>query len=177
LSYKRLVDRISEEVSGELFVIDTSLGRVSPATIQAQSDQADLVIVDYAGLLSTPMGNRAVDDWRSMASISNMLKEVSVATSVPIISAAQINRDGDGAGWKPPRVKNLAQSDALGQDADVVITHKRYSKSTAVASIEKNRHGASGDYFWTRFQPDEGRFEEITREQADDIKDLEEDDD
>lgn len=176
LAYRRLVGRITDEIAGELYVVDTSVGRVSPATIQAQSDQADLVVVDYAGLLSTPMGNRAVDDWRSMASISNMLKEVAVATGVPIISAAQINRDGDGSGWKPPKVKNLAQSDALGQDADVVVTHKRYSKSTMVASVEKNRHGASGDLFWTRFSPEEGRFEEITRDQADDIRDMEDDD-
>lgn len=177
LAYRRLVGRISDEIKGELFVVDSSLGRVSPATIQAQADQADLVVVDYAGLLSTPMGNRAIDDWRSMASISNQLKEVAVATGTPIISAAQINRDGDGAGWKPPKVKNLAQSDALGQDADVVITHKRYSKSTMISSIEKNRHGASGDYFWTNFSPEDGRFDEITRDQADNIKDNESDGD
>lgn len=172
-AYKKVLDVIRERVPGELFVHDSSKGRVSPANIVAQGKDADLVVIDYVGLMSTPLGNRAIDDWRAMASISNMLKEVAVSADLRILAAAQINRDGDQPGWRPPKVKNLAQSDALGQDGDVVLTHKQYSPSTMVYGIEKNRHGEGGSVFFTRFTPNQGQFAEITREQADDIKDSE----
>ena len=173
IAYRKLVERIKEEVPGQMYVIDPSRGQVSPVTIQTQCAQADLVIVDYVGLMSSVLGGKAVDDWRSMASISNMLKEVAVTHDIPILYAAQINREGDHGGWKPPKVSQLSQSDALGQDADVVVTHKRYSKSSMVYSIEKNRHGESGEYFFTHFDPNSGNFAEINRDQADDIRDLE----
>lgn len=176
LAYKRLLGSIKESVPGSLLIVDSSYGRISPATISGHADKGDLFIVDYAGLLASPTGSRAVDDWRTMASISNQLKELAVAKDLPIISAAQINRDGDAGGWRPPKVRNLAQSDALGQDADVVITHKRYSQSSMAASVEKNRHGASGMLFFTEFDPERGKFHEITREQADQRRDDEEED-
>ena len=106
-----------------------------------------------------------------------MLKEVAVAHGLRIVAAAQINRDGDtGTNSVPPKVKNLAQSDSLGQDADVVLTHKQMSKSVMVYGIEKNRHGAAGDRLYSRFLPNTGRFNEIDKERAQDIKDEEDDD-
>lgn len=169
IAYRKLLTQIKEEVEGELYVVDTSKGSISTSHIQNLSEGMDLVLVDYAGLLASPFGGRAVDDWRTMAAISNILKEVAVTNNLPIISAAQINREGDTAGNRPPKVKNLAQSDALGQDADVVVTHKRLSKTVMIYSIEKNRHGES-DVLWnTRFMPNEGRFEEISYERARDF--------
>ena len=177
IAYRKVANKIKEEIPGELSIADTSNGRVSPTTIVQDKNWADLVIIDYAGLMSTPMGGRAIDDWRSMGVISNMLKEVAVAHGLRIVAAAQINRDGDtGTNSVPPKVKNLAQSDSLGQDADVVLTHKQMSKSVMVYGIEKNRHGAAGDRLYSRFLPNTGRFNEIDKERAQDIKDEEDDD-
>jgi replicative DNA helicase len=169
IAYRKLMGAIKEQVPGELFIVDTSKGSISTAHVAALTKSMDLATIDYAGLLSSPMGTRAIDDWRNMAMISNILKEVAVVNDVPIISAAQINREGDTSGWKPPKVKNLAQSDALGQDADVVLTMKKRSKTVAIYSIEKHRHGDSGDLFHTRFLPNEGRFDEISFETARDL--------
>jgi len=175
--YSLLVKRVKEEVPGQFFIHDASMGRVSPQSVIHDKDQADLVIIDYAGLMSTSSGGRAIDDWRAMGLISNMLKEAAVSSNLRILAAAQINREGDTAGNAPPKVKNLAQSDALGQDADVVITHKQMSKSVMVYGVEKNRHGASGTRFYTRFLPNEGKFKEIDKSTAEDIKDDEDCDD
>lgn len=170
IQYRKMVKRIHEEVPGELQVHDTSMGRVTPSTI-AQDRGVDLAIVDYAGLMSTPLGGRAIDDWRSMGVISNMLKEVALSANMRILAAAQINREGDTTGSVPPKVKNLAQSDSLGQDADVVLTHKQMSKSVMVYGLEKNRHGACGERFYSRFQPNTGHFVEIDKDRAEDIRD------
>lgn len=170
VAYKKLLSRISKEVTGELHVHDSANGRVTPTNI-AQDRDCDLVIIDYAGLMSTPLGDRAINDWRAMGMISNMLKEMALSTGVSIVAAAQINREGESSGAFPPKVHQLAQSDALGQDADVVITHKQMSKSVMVYSAEKNRHGVAGQRFYTRFQPNKGNFEEIDKETAEDIRD------
>lgn len=166
LQYSELMSTIREKVTGSVSVLDFSRGPVTPAKIQSMIKDYDAAIIDYAGLLSSSLGSRAVEDWRTMAAISNQLKEVAVATDVPIVSAAQINREGDTSGWKPPKVKNLSQSDALGQDGDVVLTQKQYGKANMVYSIEKNRHGEGQQLFFTEFGPNNGRFEEVTAQVA-----------
>jgi replicative DNA helicase len=171
IAYRKLIRQINEMVAGKLFVIDTSHGGISTQIISSLSKGMDFVVVDHLGLLVSPTGSRAIEDWRAMAMISNVIKEIAVVNNVPILAAAQINRDGDTNGWKPPKVKNLAQSDAIGQDSDCVITMKRRSKSVATYSIEVQRSGESGVLFSTRFLPNEGRFEEITMEKARDIAD------
>jgi replicative DNA helicase len=174
ISYRKLMTRIKEEIPGELFIVDSSKGSISPSSIQSMSNGMDLVLVDYVGLLSSPLGDRAVNDWRVMAAISNILKEVAQMNEIPIICAAQINREGENEKERPPKVKNLAQSDALGQDADVVVTHKQLSKTVMIYSVEKNRHGESDVLWRTRFLPNEGRFDEITYEKARDFMDRDE---
>lgn len=164
--YRRLLKLIKENIPGELFVVDTSGGSITTAHIASMTKDMDLVVVDHMGLLTSPMGRRAIEDWREMATISNIIKEIAQINKVPIFAAAQINREGDTAGWKPPKVKNLAQSDALGQDADVVITMKQRSKTVAVYSVEKNRDGESGVLFHSRYLPNEGKFPEISFEKA-----------
>lgn len=176
IAYRKIANRIQDDIPGKLSIADSSDGRVNPTTIARDKGWADLVIVDYAGLMSTPLGGRAIDDWRSMGVISNMLKEVAVSHDLRIVAAAQINRDGDtGANSIPPKVKNLAQSDSLGQDADVVLTHKQMSRTVMVYGIEKNRHGEGGGRFYTRFLPNQGRFNEVDRDRAEDIRDEEND--
>lgn len=172
-AYHHLMAQIKERVPGSLYIHDTARGRVSPSTLAAQASNFDVAFVDYAGLMVSPLGNRAVEDWRQMASISNMLKEAAVGKDIPVVAAAQINREGETNSWRPPRTKNLSQSDALGQDADVVITHRQYSRSTMVYLLDKNRHGESEHFFWTQFKPNTGMFNEITRDEADDIRDRE----
>ena len=173
IAYRKLVNRIRDEVSGEIFLFDSSDGKISPATVAARAGDVDLSIIDYVGLMSSPLGKRAIDDWRVIASISNELKEVATAKSTRIFALSQVNRDGDTISRYPPKVKNLAQSDALGQDGDVVITHKKFSKTSQVCSIEKNRHGASEVLYFTRFLPNEGSFHEISRDTAEDLRDRE----
>jgi replicative DNA helicase len=164
--YSELMSLIRTNVTGSVSVLDFSRGPVTPAKIQSMIKDYDAAVIDYAGLMSSSMGNRAVEDWRTMAAISNQLKEVAVATDIPIVAAAQINREGDTNNWKPPKVKNLSQSDALGQDGDVVLTQKQYGKKNMVYSLEKNRHGEGQQLFFTEFDPNKGRFEEVSAQVA-----------
>lgn len=167
IAYRKLIDALAEQVTGELYIHDSSRNKVSPIHVAATARDYDQIVIDYAGLMHNGSGGRAIDDWRSMASISNHLKEVAISTNTRILAAAQINREGDNATWRPPQTKHLSQSDALGQDADVVITQKQYGQRAMVYSLEKNRHGSSGQLFFSRFFPNNGQFEEITKDEAD----------
>jgi hypothetical protein len=173
--YKELLYEIRQKISGSIHITDFSQGRVSPHQVQAMAGNADLIIIDYIGLMSSSAGSRAVEDWRIAATISNQLKEVAIAANARILAASQINREGDSMGWRPPKVRHLAQSDAFGQDADLVLTMKKYGKRAMVYSVEKNRHGPSDILMWSRFEPNLARFAEITRDVADELRD--EDDD
>jgi replicative DNA helicase len=165
-SYKKFMIEVEERVPGDMHIHTPADGPVSPATIASRADEYDLVVVDYATLMVTDSGEHASTDWRTATQISNRLKQVALAHNVPILAAAQINRDGE-VGDLPPKIKNLAQADALGQDGDVVITMRARAKNVAsIFSLEKNRHGASGMRWWTVFDVNNGVFAEISEDKA-----------
>jgi len=162
---RKLLEKWSETATGTISVYDPSKGRCDASVISAVAGDNTLVIVDYVGLMHTTTGSRAIEDWRAMAAISNQLKEVALNRNVPIIAAAQINRAG-GNSDKTPGAEHLAQSDALGQDADALVTLKRVSKHVLLNSLTKYRHGESGSRWFTEFDPTFGRFGDISAERA-----------
>lgn len=171
LIYKELLAKIEEMEIGKIEIHEASNGSVTPSMINGRCSDYDLVVIDHVGLVRTDDGKRAVDDWKHVANISNTLKEGAIAHDARVIAAAQINREGDTSGPRPPKLKTLSLSDALGQDGDVVLTSKRYGEGATVYSVEKNRHGMSGQLFFSRFDPEHGDFSEITRDEADQILD------
>jgi len=169
--YGLLLDDIQANMPGTFDIHDLSDGFASPSTVMRYAGEYDLVLIDYVGLMRSDGGGRGIDDWRVAATISNALKEVAMTKKCRILAAAQINRDGESSGWRPPKLVNLAQSDALGQDGDVVVTMKRYGRDAEVLSIEKNRHGPASKYFYTRYLPNVGDLSEVGHDEADDLRD------
>ena len=170
--YKKFVGELKDKLKdagGALDIHTPADGPVSPSTVAARCGEYQLTIVDYVGLMSQDGGGRAIDDWRVMASISNSLKTIALSQKTALVCAAQINREGE-SGSAPPKVKNLSQSDALGQDGDVVLTMRSKPHDVATDfSLEKNRHGSSGIRFYTTFDPNSGHFIEISAEHAEDL--------
>jgi len=174
--YKHLLQRIEAEVPGGVHIHEMSMGLVTPALVNSHANDFDLSVIDYVGLMRNDEGLPAIKDYRIIAEISNGLKATCLAKYHPIIAASQINREGvSERQWRPPKLHTLAQSDHLGNDGDVVITMKRFGLGAAVSSIEKNRHGASGEVYFNKFNANHGDFSEITRDEADDIKSSEDD--
>lgn len=169
-SYSDLLDKIDANIPGRLTVTDSSRGRVSPATLSARVEKVrpDVVFVDYLTLLSDNRGARATEDWRVAATISGDVKVVAQEHDVPIVCAAQINRQGDGT--TPAKVAHLAQADAIGQDADAVVTQAKTSKRLLQLLLAKYRHGEDGFTFYAQFEPDTGQIGEITSDRADEIR-------
>ena len=169
--YKEFIQFLDDEdkVPGALEIHTPKDGVVTPAIVATRAADYDLNIIDYVTLMKSDSGSSAVDDWRTAASISNRLKEVALSEMTAILAASQINRDGDH-GTMPPKLKNLAQSDALGQDGDVVVTMRAMEHNVATyLSLEKNRHGMSGIPFFTTFEPNRGVYRNIDSNEAENL--------
>lgn len=168
--YKEFLEFLEEKLEGRgtLDIHTPREGMVTPSLIGERADEYHLNIVDYVGLLRKDDGTRAVQDWRVAAELSNGLKETALSSSSAFLAASQINREGDH-GKDAPKLSQLAQSDALGQDGDVVLTMRNKSKVVTHFSLEKNRHGPGGVSFYTSFYPNTGEFNEITSDQAEDL--------
>lgn len=162
--YQKILGAIKEQVPGQLFIQDK--GKVTSARVAAESQGVPLTVVDYVGLMHTNTGQPAVGDWRNMATISNQLKEAAISAEGRLVVAAQINREGDKEGTAPPRSKNLSQSDAIGQDSDVILMTKRFGVNSTIWCLDKNRHGVSSKFFYSWFLPNVGEFMEIPKEKA-----------
>jgi replicative DNA helicase len=161
--YREFLGTLSAEVRGKMHVSDTSRGMVSPLTIAAQIErhEPDVVFLDYLTL----MQKKGTGDWQSVAQLSGELKQVASQYQLPLVAAAQLNR-AEGLKKEPAGPEALAQSDAIGQDADAVITMRQKSPSVIKMKLAKYRHGNAGYQWWNQFQPSKGIFREINYEEA-----------
>jgi replicative DNA helicase len=173
---KEALDHLQKVTPGKVEIFDPSHGQVNTTSfVSEMCRDYDLVIVDHAGLLMTSDGRRAIDDWRAMAVISNTLREITLATTTSVVAAAQINREGERSGSQsPPKTSQLSQSDALGQDGDVVVTGKRLSNRVSVFDAAKVRNGPNLRW-WVEFDIARNRIEEITHDRATELGVLDED--
>lgn len=164
-AYKQfLLDMRDKRGSGKFKINDTARGRVSISTINAviEIDQPDLVIIDYLTLLSAD-----TDDWRGTAKLSAAIQSAAHRYNVPIWALSQVNRLGIGK--DAPGAEHLSQADAIGQDADLVMTQKQMSKTVMKHRLAKFRHGPGGDTWFSKFSPGTGEYEEITSDKAEDL--------
>lgn len=164
--YKAFLENLKTDISGRLIVNDTSRGRLNPSMIAAQIERnkPDVVFIDYLTLMNT-----GGDDWKAIANLSAEMKGIAMHYQVPIIAAAQINRTAIGSDVPGP--EHLAGADAIGQDADAVITMKQMSAHVVKMRLAKFRHGSDGQTWYNEFRPNSGKFDEINGQQAEDIMD------
>lgn len=172
-AYKKfLQDMRDKRGSGQFKINDTARGRVSIDTLNAviEMEQPDLVIIDYLTLLSTDS-----DDWRGTAKLSGAIQSSSHRYNVPIWALSQVNRLGIGK--DAPGAEHLSQADAIGQDADVVMTQKQMSRNVMKHRLAKFRHGQGGDTWFSKFSPGTGEYDEVNEDKAQDLIDADNEDD
>jgi replicative DNA helicase len=78
----------------------------------------DLIIVDYIQLMTPP---QAENRQQEVAEISRALKLLARDLEVPVICAAQLNRNLEYRADKRPGLGDLRESGALEQDSDIVL--------------------------------------------------------
>jgi replicative DNA helicase len=157
-----------KDSSGKLHVADSSRGRISILDIQAQIERnrPDILFVDYITLMSM----KGDGDWSSIAKLTNELKQLAAYYKIPVIVAAQLNRNAVG-GKEPGGPEDLGRGDSIGQDADQVYSQRLMSSRTLLIKCVKNRHGLSQFKIYCEFNPSKGVFQEVTKDIFDNIRD------
>lgn len=165
-----LLEEWAEGCNGGSIVIHdpSTLPRYDSNALAACEGERVLVAVDHIGLARTVTGLRAITDWRAAAEISNEHKEVALARHLAVVMAVQVNREGERSSM--PGTAHLSQTDALGQDADWVVTMRKHGEQARKLHIPKARRVACGQTFYTRFSPATGDFGDISPEMAEQLK-------
>jgi len=149
--YKKRLDKSAEQLSKrKLLIWDSSCVTVTnlKAMIDRINEQehVDCVIIDYLQLMTTgKQENRQVE----VATISRELKLLAMEYQIPVIAVSQINRQCEQREDKRPRISDLRDSGALGQDCDkcLLIHRPAYyypngeDDGIAEIHIAKNRGG------------------------------------
>jgi replicative DNA helicase len=168
-NYKKFLQNTRETIQGKMHVADTSRNAITETTIAAQIErnQPDIVFLDYMTIMESANGyENAAQTSKRMAALAKHYRR-------PIITAAQINRVGAQA--RDVSLEHLADSDEIGRSADLVVnvTHFKDCKSVLVMHVIKFRHGPSGWKLYLKFDPNQGVMEEITYDEALELKDVE----
>lgn len=108
---------------------------------------ASLAVVDYLQLMSS--AERSENRQVEVAGFSRALKKLAKEFEVPVVVAAQLNREVERRQDKTPTVSDIRESDAIAHDSDVVILldrpdagnpeHPRAGEIDLI--VAKNRNG------------------------------------
>ena len=167
--YEELTPKLSELSRRSLFYLTKPRVRVDDVIVFARKCKADVVVVDYLGLLAHKPGRSL---YEMVTATSNELKRAARALKVPILCLAQLNRALEGRTNKAPQLSDLRDSGAIEQDADgVLLLHKIDKGESTDNSLEpldliiaKHRHGGTGRvrFSWAlrngRIVPEAGKW-------------------
>ncbi len=181
--FDKLTTAAAKLAEAEIYIDDTPGLTILELRAKARrlksKHDVGLIVIDYLQLLRSTsrrgQDNRQIEISEISAGIKGLAKEL----SIPIIVAAQLNRNpenrtGDSKGR--PRLSDLRESGSIEQDADLVglLVRQEYYADTeeekdetegkADLIIAKQRNGPTGDVALT-FRKEFTRFEDRAREE------------
>lgn len=124
--------------------------RASARRIAAKPHGLGLVIVDYLQLLSSI--GRAENRQVEVAELSRGLKRLALELKVPVVAAAQLNRNLESRADKRPMLADLRESGSIENDSDVVCflyrdevyDQKTQDRGVCEVIVAKQRNGPQG---------------------------------
>lgn len=111
-----------------------------------------MVVVDYIQLI-TPKADRTASRQQRIGQITRDLKALAKELKVPVVTAAQLNRQGAGRQNPTPMLSDLREAGDIEQDADdVLLLHEQEVEDSGrtiktgdlEVIVAKQRHGPTG---------------------------------
>jgi replicative DNA helicase len=122
--WPRLTAAVENLENLPIFIDDTPA--ITPLQLKAKlrrlhlsAGKIDLVLVDYLQLMRS--GQKTENRTQEVGAISRALKALSKELNVPILAAAQLNRDVEKRASSRPQLSDLRESGDIEADADVVM--------------------------------------------------------
>jgi replicative DNA helicase len=100
---------------------------------------AQLIVVDYLQLFKSDTKRGRENRAHEVAEVSMMLKATAKELNVPVLAAAQLNRNADDR--STPKLSDLRESGQIEQDADVALLLNRPNKDRVDEDGKKNDDG------------------------------------
>jgi len=122
------------DLPGEITVVSGGNLTVDSVASLCTHLHPDVVYVDGLSFL-VPAGTREDSDWLAIGTVSRNLKRMAVSQNVVVVCVTQGNRGSEKGGIKD----NLARSDMIGQDADIIIGIEAVNDITVRVSLQKCR--------------------------------------
>lgn len=137
-----LPDRSDEFRALQSSVVAASGWTVAQIQAKAIQMRADIVFVDYLGLIKSEGGSR----YEKITNISVDLHTMAQQHNMAIIALSQLSRSDRTQKSKAPSLEDLRESGQIEQDADVVLLLHRPSEDSDLreVNIAKNKEGRTG---------------------------------
>lgn len=141
----RFLNVLEDRFQGQLYVADVA-SLADPYTVErieaeVEAHNPDMFWVDYLTLLKPPRNGRGDEDWSSVRLLSNGIKNTAMRRRVVGGASAQVNREALRANVFLPRLEHISYGDAIGQDADMVVSINRKRRRTLSYALVKHRGG------------------------------------
>ena len=160
--YQEYIDKLKTEKNPIMIITPEDLGGFLNITkLERFIDEykLDIVAIDQLSLMEDERSGKSTENRFKQANITRDLFALSTKHKIPIYLAIQANRMGarskDEKGT--PDIENIAESDAIGQNASRVIS-MRNKGDLLELEIKKNRYGKTGDKFVYSWNIDLGQF-------------------
>jgi replicative DNA helicase len=147
--YHALATHLTNGAKGRIDVVPP-ITTLTPALLKGimKKYKPDIVFVDYINRLE-PDDLDSRDPWRASRAIADALKDIAYHDSIPVIVAAQSNRAAVMNKAYVPGTEHLYGGNALGWNADLVLSMFRTEEMMARAQMgmrmAKYRHGEELD--------------------------------
>lgn len=151
--WERMAERADEDKHERDIIIRDDIYDCTVDRIQAEIARwkPDLCGIDYIGLMHAP-GGAAIKNYEKVQYNTRRIKQMARVGRVPILAAAQANRDGH----INLSIENTAESIGVAQDCDVMIGleaqgEDEVRRSRIEGLLLKNRKGPKKRGIWLNF--------------------------
>jgi replicative DNA helicase len=153
--WPRLTDAVRKLIAHKFHIFDRSAPTMDEIRRTArrwrQEHGMTALYVDYAQRIRIPKAQNRVDE---VAEVARSMKELARDLDVPVVLLSQVIKTVDHREDKRPGMSDLANSDELTREADLiamlyrdeVYNENSSDKGTAELNVEKNRHGPCGQF-------------------------------
>ena len=149
LQYQEYIETLNKLVPGHIYCITPEMldGSATVSKLRAfiEKYNIQMLCVDQFSLLEDERRGRTPRE--QMSNLSKDLRSLQRLKKIPILSAAQLNREEQEDG---PSTKNISESDRIGQDATTILFVER-KDNNVILTIGKARNARTGDkltYMW-----------------------------
>jgi replicative DNA helicase len=140
--WTKLTHAVDELRSIPLILCDLPAIKIGQIRTEARRSNVDVIIIDYIQLAQADKKNERRD--LDIGEITRGLSALAIELDIPIIAAAQMNRNVEGRAEKRPTLADLADSSSIEKDSSSVVFIHEIDGGGVELIIEKHRNGPIG---------------------------------